>query len=347
MFGQIPERDFYYPVELTDSLELIWNEGTIGSFGTNSVVFEDDYLFVTDLAGNLFCFQADSGQTIGADKGSGESVTAPILDEGFVYYIQTIDNEVYSKLIRYDIRKGERFKEVEIPGRVGNELIKFEDGLFLVSDDGLAQYYDVYLRKIWEVELGQNVYSSPAANNSVIFIPTLNGDIIALTRKEGKELYRKELAVGFESALTLKKERGYIGDINGNIICFDINDGTKLWEKYTGAKIKACPVMNDRDLFVSNLAGTIISFNTDTGNENWVYNSEGIFNTSPALFKNILLQPDLAEKLLFINPANGELVKMWDFDDRLKLNPVYYKGILYIGKDRGEILAYKLVRDFK
>lgn len=343
MFGQIPERNFYYPFLLCDSLELKWNESSHGSFSNNSVVIEGDYVFVSDLAGNIYCYNSDTSKVVGADKGSGEIAVAPLLNSGFVYYVITVNDQPYSKLISYNIREGERKKEIEIPGRVGNEMIIFENSFFFVSDEGTAYMYDFYLRKEWEVKLKQRVYSSPAASKGKIFIATNNGDLICLDEKSGKQIYSQKLSDGFESAIVIDRETGFIGDIEGNLIAFNIENGAEKWRAGTGAKIKAPAVHNGQNIYAANLAGSIYCFEIESGKKKWSFNSEGIFNVPAALFKNVLVQPDLNRKLLFIDPNTGKIIKTMEYDGRVKLHPVYFDKTLYVGADRGELYAYKCV----
>ncbi len=343
MFGQISERNFYYPFLLCDSLELKWNESSHGSFSNNSVVIEEDYIFVSDLAGNIFCYNADTAKVVGADKASGEIAVAPLLNSGFVYYVITVNDESYSKLISYNIREGERKKEIEIPGRVGNEMIIFDNSFFFVTDEGIAYMYDFYLRKKWEVKLKQRVYSSPAASKEKILIATNKGNLICLDEKSGKQIYSQKLSSGFESAIVIDRETGFIGDDKGNLIAFDIEDGSEKWRAETGAKIKAPAVHNGQKIYAANLAGSIYCFEIESGKKKWSFNSEGIFNAPAALFNNVLVQPDLNRKLLFINPQSGEIIRTMEFDGRVKLHPVYFNKTLYVGVDRGELYAYKCV----
>ena len=343
MFGQVPERKFYYPIVLSDSLKLKWKESSHGSFANNSVVIEGSYVFVSDLAGNIFCYNADTAKVVGADKGSGEIAVAPLLNSGFIYYVITVNDESYSKLISYNIRDGERKKEIEIPGRVGNEMIIFENSLFFVSDEGTAYMYDFHLRNIWEKKLKQRVYSSPAASKGKIFIAAYNGNLICLDEKTGEQIYSQKLSDGFESAIVIDRETGFIGDAEGNLIAFNIENGAEKWRARTGSKIKAPAVHNGQNIYSANLAGSIYCFEIESGKKKWSFNSEGIFNAPAALFKNVLVQPDLNRKLLFINPQSGEIIRTIEYDGRVKLHPVYFDKTLYVGVDRGELYAYKCV----
>ncbi|RJP59573.1 MAG: hypothetical protein C4543_06445 [Ignavibacteriales bacterium] len=345
MFGQIPERSFYYPMTLPDSLELIWEATVTGSFNFNSVVVEGNHVFTSDLAGNIFCIDTETGKVLGADKSKGEIAVAPILNNGIMYYIITQSGEDYSLLVSYDIRKGERLKEIEIPGRVGNEMIKIGNNFVFVSDDGVIYRYDTFLNRQWRTELNQKVYSSPAAHKNKLYVAAFNGELFCIDLNDGEIKYSKKILDNNEAAISIKDNIGLIGTNNGELVSFDLSDFSENWRFDTNAKIKSPAVMNDQNIYIGNLAGSYYCLNINNGEQIWKFESEGMFNATGALFENILLQPDVNGKLLFIDTDNGNIVKTIEYESRVKLHPAYFDDKLYIGIDRGELLVYQLVRN--
>lgn len=343
MFGQIPERSFYYPIDFPDSLELLWNKSTTGSFSNNSVVIEGNYVFTSDLAGNIFCFDNDEGKVIGADKGKGEIAISPILNYGIMFYIITVPNKHHSLLVSYDIRKGERIKEIEIAGRVSNEMIKLQDSFVFVSDNGVVYKYSYLMQMIWKLDIKSKVASSPAALGDRLYLVTYEGDFVCINLEKGSVYYKESLNSNFESALVVTDKYGIIGDENGTLFAVNLKDGSIKWTAETNTKIKSPSVHNNKLIYTADLGGSVYAFEIETGEKKWSYNSDGLFNAPAALFNNILIQPDVNRKLIFLNPFTGELIKTMEFDSRVKMHPTYFNDILYVGIDRGELLAYKLI----
>lgn len=343
MFGQIPERSFYYPIDFPESLELLWNKSTTGSFSNNSVVIEGNYVFTSDLAGNIFCFDTDEGKVVGADKGKGEIAVSPILNYGIMFYIITVPSKPHSLLISYDIRKGERLKEIEIEGRVGNEMIKLEDSFVFVSDNGVVYKYNYLMQMIWELDIKSKAASSPAASGDRLYLVTYAGDFVCINLEKGSIIYKESLNSNFESTIVVTDKYGFVGDEKGTLFAINLKDGSIKWTAETNTKIKAPPIHNNKLIYAANLGGSIYAFDIETGEKKWSYSSDGLFNAPAALFNNILIQPDINRKLVFLNPLTGELLKTMEFDSRVKMHPTYFNNILYIGIDRGELLAYKLI----
>lgn len=347
MFSQIPERSFYYPIDFPDSLELLWNKSTTGSFSNNSVVIEGSFVFTSDLAGNIFCIDTDEGKVIGADKGKGEIAVSPILNYGIMFYIITVPNKPHSILISYDIRKGERLKEIEIENRVSNEMIKLKESFVFVTDNGVVYKYDYLMQKIWEHDIKSKTASSPAATGDRLYLVTYTGEFICINLEKGSVIYNESLNSNFESALVVTDKYGFIGDENGTLFAVNLKDGSIKWKAETNTKIKAPSVHNNKLIYSANLGGSIYAFDIETGENMWTYFSDGLFNAPAALFNNIIIQPDVNRKLIFLNPLTGELLKTMEFDSRVKMHPTYFNNILYIGIDRGELFAYKLIFEYQ
>lgn len=341
MFGKVPQRNFYHNFNLPDSLELFYEDDTKGSFHNGTVAVQGKYVFLTELAGNLYGFNTDTLAVEGYDENDGEAPVSPILYEGWIYYIANIYDETYAKFIVYDINDGERRREVEVPGAVHNEMLMVNEMILFVNDVGTVYCYDRYGYINWEKELNIEVYSSPAADNEKIYISTNEGEIIALKLDDGTEVFRKKLSNRTEASVTIDNSVGYIGDEKGILYAFDTFNGKLIWKFDTGSKIKNLPVFNDEFIYIGNLKGDFFCLYKKSGKIKWELLTDGIFNAAPLLFDNLILVPDSNEKIIFVDPLNGEILKTWNYDTRVKMTPVYFEDKLYVGIDRGELLVYK------
>ena len=149
----------------------------------------------------------------------------------------------------------------------------------------------------------------------------------------------------YESALAIADGIGLIGNADGVFVAFNIDDGKLVWDFNTYAKIKSAVTHNNKYVYVGNLAGSLFCINIRNGKLIWDYYSEGMFNAPAALFLNTLVQPDVDNQVLFFDAETGELEKTLHYEARVKLHPTYFNDYLYIGVDRGELFAYKLIRE--
>ncbi|MFA5804414.1 MAG: PQQ-binding-like beta-propeller repeat protein [Melioribacteraceae bacterium] len=342
MFGKGPERDFFQNKSIKDSIILKWSAETSGSQANTSVVIYDNILFVGDLSGKLYAFDRTSGKMFGYEKYSGSISITPVVNNLRVFFLLNQLNEKYSVLKIFDYLNGNVLLESKISGSVQNEMIKLNDGIVVLTDQGEIIKFNFIGSREWSVNTKVSTKSSPASNGDLILFGNEKGELIAVSSNIGKIKYRMNISNGIEGDFSIEGDYAYFGDNNGKLFCVSVNEGRIVWTVDTKSKILSTPVMNDDKVFVGNLGGEIFCINKSSGKLIWKIETGGVINTTPALFKNYLVQPDLNRKIYFIDTNNGEITKTYDFEKRVKLSPVYYDGILYLGADKGIINAYQI-----
>ena len=124
--------------------------------------------------------------------------------------------------------------------------------------------------------------------------------------------------------------------------CLNSENGDIIWSFDSNNKIVMTPILDDRNIYFGNLNGDFYSINYSSGKINWQFNSGGLFNASGLVFNNLIIQPDLNKKLLIINKQDGKIIRSKNYNEKVKMSPVFYDNKIYVGVDRGEIVAYKL-----
>jgi len=342
MFGKNPERKFYNDISIDDSLKLKWSAETSGSQTNTSVVIYDNILFVGDLSGKFYAFDRTTGKMFGYEKYTGSISTTPIVNNLRVFILLNQFNEKYSLLKIYDYLNGNVLLESKIYGSVQNEMIKLNDGIVVLTDQGELIKFNFVGERGWSLTTKVSTKSSPASNGDLILFGNEKGELIVVSSNTGEIKYRINISNGIEGDFSVEGDYVYFGDNDGELFCATVNNGRIVWTVDTKSKILSTPVMNDDKVFVGNLAGEIFCINKSSGKIIWKIETGGVINTTPALFKNYLVQPDLNRKIYFIDTNNGEIAKTYDFEKRVKLSPVYHDGILYLGADKGIINAYQI-----
>lgn len=340
MFGKEPAREFYVKENLGDTLKLKWNAETSGSQYSTSVTIYNDIVFVTDLSGKLFAFNRENGKQFGYEKFSGAIPSAPVVSSLRLFFMVNNKEETYSTLTCFDFLSGKIMSESEIPGNVNNEIVKVNDAVIILSDDGIVYKYNLSGFRVWEKNTGSIARTIPACSSDNIYLVNQNGEFISLDLENGNENFRVKISGGFESGITVDGTSAYAGDNAGIIYCMNTKNGSVRWKYDTGSKIKSIPVYNEEYIYAGNLSGRVICLDKFSGKEIWKLETGGIINTTPLLLEDYLLQPNVNKHLDFIDAKSGRLAKRMGFDTRVKMSPVYYDGILYLGTDRGNISAY-------
>jgi len=342
-YGNSLEQKFYYDINISTDLKFNWKTQTQGSFGTASLIVYDKYIFASDLAGRVYCFSDSSGKEIGELKHKGEIAVSPVLAKDKLIYAVNNYKEKYSTLYYYFFKQGEFYKEIRIDGNCTNQIISSENGIILLTQNGIIYSFNLIGDLEWKLITNKLTYSSPLLYNNSILFNSLSGDLIIVDVKTRKIKTQKKLSTSFESNLIVNGSTVFMGDTEGNIFCYDYIKDKINWIQSTGAKIVSEPVIDNKGfIYVGNLAGDLFCFEVENGKTIWEFKTNGVFRTAPIIFKNVLIQSDLDKKLLIINCSTGRIEKQIDFDRRVKTQPLYYKNKIYVGVDKGEIFSYQV-----
>lgn len=341
MFGAVPSREFFVPVNLGDTLKLRWEGEINGGFGPTSITAYENYIFVPDLSGRIYAFNSKEGKTLGFIKFKGSIVPAPIINQFVLTFPLTGYKDNNSVIHNYNFHSGQEVAKFEIEGKVESEPVRTKDGIIFLTEQGKAVKYDNANQKVWEFDSKAFIHSSAALEGGNLVFGNDKGNVYVVNAADGTLKYQKKIGSGFEGGFTISGDSVFTADNAGVIYCISISSGSVLWKYPTGYKINVFPVFDSKGVYAGNLRGEIFKLNRNTGHVLWKLSTEGVINTTPLLFKDYLVQPDLNKKVYLINAENGQIKKTMNFDGRAKLSPVYYDGTLYLGVDNGKVMAYE------
>ena len=345
MFGKIPSREFYVPIEISDSLSLKWENDMYGSFLNSSVSVYSDLVFINDLAGRVFCYQFDTGQEIGKVKYSHGSVfSTPIPFKNNIVFPVAMENDNLTELIYYDYRNGKELHNIELPGRVLTQMIVDTSDIYFTTEIGSAFKYDFKGRKIWETHTRIPSRSSPVLKDSLFIFGNDKGEVIALNKETGDSIYAVQVGGPFYSGLTISEDIVYAGNNDGNLYAMKISDGEVIWQFNSKARILMNPAIDDFNVYFGNTEGEFFSIDKVDGKINWKTKFPGILDATPLVTKNIIILPDILFAVHLIDKLDGKVLKSISLEGRAKLAPVIHNNKLFIGFDDGIIRAYEFVK---
>ncbi len=340
-FGGSSQRNFYHPINVSDSLEFVWDASTIGSYDNTTLSAIDRYLFVPTLVGRIYCIDANTGLEIGVEKENGEVPIAPVVYRKRFFYLNNISESEKSEVLYYDFLRANIISRVELEEAVENEMVKTDEGILIVTNSGKLLKINYIGQIDYEIETKVQTFFDPAGDSTNIFWANQNGEIISARISDGRLNYRKKISNGFESGAIIENGKVFLGDNDGIFYCVDFIRGQVVWKFLTGGKIKSVPSLDEKYVYIGNLNGTLYSIEKENGALNWETISDGLYNTPPLLFNNILVQVNQKNKVEIRSKKDGKLLRQIEFRGRVKMTPIYYNNMIYFGVDKGEIHAYK------
>ena len=343
MFGRIPERNFYVPITVSDSLRIAWENSAHGGFSNTSVTVYDKFVFTSDLSGRIYVFDIADGDRVGMLKSKGAIYTAPLVFRNFVIYGVAELKYNLTELIYYNYRTGKEFFNKEIYSRIMSEMIALDDGIVFLTESGRLNRYDLNGVSVWETKTNVRTHCSPALSKNIAIFGNDDGEIIAINSESGKLIYRKKYEGIFTGTVSIDDSIAYLGNNNGFIYAVKLKSGELVWKFNSGSRILMSPAIDDKNVVIGNLKGDLFSLNKFNGKLNWRNHFFGLLNATPLLTRNRIILPDLFRRLYLIDKSNGKTIKTYLLKGRTKLSPVYFDNLLFIGYDLGELRAYEFV----
>lgn len=349
-YGKSSQREFISDQPISINLSEKWEAAINGGFSNSSVTASDSAVFVNDLSGRIYCFSLSSGKTLGILKYKGSIFTSPVFHKGLIIFAVVSDKENISTLCVYDTKTGKELSSKEIKGRITNQLVKTDDGVYALSEEGTLYKFGFVGDLIWTFESKSYTHNSPASNSRVTVFGNDGGEIICigngnvLFSKDFNSIlnFRKKIGGPFFSSATIFENEIYIGNDDGNLYSINLTTGEIIWTFQTGASIRMEAVVNENEIYIGNLRGDYFKLSRLDGMQIWKTKTNGLLNITPLLTNEYLVLPDTNKKVYFISKDYGEIVKTIPFDGRLKLSPVIKNNFLIFGYENGNLKAYEI-----
>lgn len=343
MYGKSPQRSFYIPNDIGDSLKLKWKSKINGSFSSTSVTAIDKYVFVPDLSGRIYAFNTGNGQEIGNIKYKGIISQAPVICGSDLVFVVSEKNNGNSTLYFYDFIQGKESSSYEIKGNVQTELIELESEIIYITEEGKVGKISQGDGKLWEFDTKSYIHSSPVLINNSLMFGDDKGEIYSINVITGKLNYKTKIGNGFTGGFTTSEDIVYSSDVTGKTFALSPKDGHIIWDHIGDANINTIPVIDDKFIYLNNLRGEIFKLDKTNGKLIWKISTGGLLNTTPLIFSDYILQPDLNKKVYFIKKQDGKISKIIHYENRVKLTPVFFNNTLFLGTDNGQVFAYEQV----
>ncbi|MBU1098769.1 MAG: PQQ-binding-like beta-propeller repeat protein [Bacteroidetes bacterium] len=340
-YGITNERMFFHDVLLGDSLELVWQNETTGSFGNFSPIIVNNYLIVSDLAGTVTVFDRITGLKIGFNDFDGEIGVTPIVSDNKLFLPINNFREHTSQIINFDFTNSKILSKSTLKGNCVNEIIKTDDAFYILTDKGSLHKFNLVGYEIGMLETKILTQSNPAAKGNRIYWGNQEGEIVCADLEKLEIIYRKKVGKPFEAGVTIKDNYGFIGNAAGNVVCFNLDNGDILWTSDLHSKIKSDLAYDDNSVYVPTVSGLFFSLDISDGDINYEIDTKGVLNATPLIFRDNLILPDLNQHLYVINKTNGTIIQSIEFERRVKMTPVLFDDLIYAGADRGQVYAFK------
>ncbi len=227
----------------------IWNHVlSTSSIFVSSPVVIGGVVYVGCNDGNVYAFQATTGNLLWTYATDGDVESSPAVVSG-VIYIGSNDSNVYA-----------------LNATTGALIWKYTTGGVVTGSPAVAngvvyvgsQDYKVYAIRanggslLWSFTTGAAIDSSPAVEGGTVYIGSIDGNIYALNAHSGAVRWSMATGSNVYGSPAVANGVVYVGSAIGSLFGLDATDGNVLWTAETGNDIESTPVVSDGVVYVNN-----------------------------------------------------------------------------------------------
>lgn len=141
------------------------------------------------------------------------------------------------------------------------------------------------LELLWRYDTRDSIEATAAIADGVIYIPTMDGRLLALGLRDGKEkwVYQNADKDGSKSSPCLANDMIVYGDMIGVIRAIHRETGMLAWSHDTGAEIVASPSFVGGRVLIGSYDESLYCFEPAKGKVLWSFRTRGPVHCSPTL----------------------------------------------------------------
>jgi len=162
---------------------------------------------------------------------------------------------------KLDLANGSVMMETDLSGGVLGALATDGSRLFMITDDGLVQCFDMRnFKKLWSVEVAPYTDSAPAVDAGVVYTADQKGTVRALDAATGNVRWKAELGQEFTRCPVVTEQHVILGCRGGKLAVLNRADGAQVWSKQVAGRFSYEPVaLGDSLLYFEGNAAMLAS----------------------------------------------------------------------------------------
>lgn len=174
-----------------------------------------------------------------------------------------------------------------------------------------TQYAQV--KAAWTFASDANVISTPAVTKDLVIAGNQNGEVMALSLKDGKKKWSFKTEGAIFSSPAVQAEQVVLGSGDGNVYCLNSRNGKLNWKTKTGAAVLGCPVIVRDTVFIGGSDHHFMALNIKNGDVYWKFDGlEGPVVSTPLIYNNLVIFGAWDKHLYAVNRSDGQLAWKWN-----------------------------------
>ena len=206
--------------------------------------------------------------------------------------------------------------------------------------------------QIWETPISSELLSAPSASSGVVYIRTLDGSLVAISLKDGKQLWGfsavcPNISLRKSASPVVSENKVVAGFSNGKLLALDKNQGSVFWSYQLSnpngridlqriTDITADPIVLNGDVYAVGYQGNLVSINLHTGESLWEKEISSYLGLT--IKGTVLFVATKEGNLLALNRKTGAII--WEQNSLIGRNlskPIIFDNYLVMGDQEGNL----------
>jgi outer membrane protein assembly factor BamB len=159
----------------------------------------------------------------------------------------------------------------------------------------------------WSFNAGDSLASTPSVKNGVVYLTTLDKQVIALDEATGEVIWEHASVAPIDASPTIAGNILVYGARDRRVIALDITTGDKLWEFVTEANPTAgSALVEDGIAYIGSGDSNVYAVDVMTGEKQWHYPTREWITNTPALAEGILVVGSLDGRIGLYDTDTGK-----------------------------------------
>jgi outer membrane protein assembly factor BamB len=197
-------------------------------------------------------------------------------------------------------------------------------------------------RVVWSRGIGSMIEFPAVVSDGVAYIGNYRGTVRALSMRNGRVLWRHDVARGKMAASpAVVGDELVVHGMDGVVRVLDRRTGRLRWARRIGSPIESSPLVRDRIDYFGAWDGNVYALDLRTRKLRWVFRSGYKITSSAALADRTLYIGDYGGRLLALAPGSGRLRWRAGVNGRIYGTPAVWAGRVFVpSSDGGSLSAF-------
>ena len=194
---------------------------------------------------------------------------------------------------------------------------------------------------VWKFPATDGLGASPCAYGDMVFVGSSDNYLYAVQAKNGRMAWSCETGGAVFSSPQVDFDHVFFGSDDGHVYAVNAPSGRVAWKVEAHSPVRSTPFVGSEAIYFGTEGGYVFSFDL-TGKMKWQFQARRAVTSSPAVADDLVVIGSLDSTVYAIDAGTGWAV--WRYRTRRSIvsSPTIHKGVVYIGSSDGHLYALDL-----